>query len=219
MTIPAAPNSVSFSQIQAEMGGSNPISLSEYYAGGGLTKSNIGGFAPNGIPTSGTISVNDFRGAQNIGETHTSTLTFTQATNFLGETYYAGYAQYNTGSSRTNAQMTQGSYAPSFQITQACFTRTTAKGGSTTDVYEFTGGTSPLGTTAPIANSDTGIFKTLKHGSMTLNRSQGTFISPVGSLYPSSPASSFEVKWPSTAPGFSMDTSTSGTRTLVLDCI
>ena len=213
MTIPAAPNSVSFSQIQAEMGGSNPISLSEYYAGGGLTKSNIGGFAPNGIPTSGAISVNDFRGAQNIGEVHTSTITVGYGQIF--NTQYYGYGIYATGGSITNSQMTQGSQAPSFSITQAAFETISSK-GSTSQNYTLIGSASPA---AAISNSDTAIFKTLTDGSMTLNRSQGTFISPVGSLYPSSPASSFEVKWPSTAPGFSMDTSTSGTRTLVLDCI
>ena len=31
-----------FSEIQTEFGGSNPISLSEYYSGGSNTKSNLG---------------------------------------------------------------------------------------------------------------------------------------------------------------------------------
>ena len=212
MTIPAAPNSVSFSQIQAEMGGSNPISLSEYYAGGGLTKSNIGGFAPNGIPTSGTISVNDFRGAQNIGETHTSTVTIGYGQIF--NTIYYGYGTYTTGSI-TNSQMTQGSQAPSFSITQAAFETISSK-GSTSQNYTLIGSASPA---AAISNSDTAIFKTLTDGSMTLNRSQGTFRSPAGTHFPTSPATSFEVQWPTTAPGFSFNSSTSGTRTLTLDCI
>ena len=212
MTIPAAPNSVSFSQIQAEMGGSNPISLSEYYAGGGLTKSNIGGFAPNGIPTSGTISVNDFRGAQNIGETHTSTVTIGYGQIF--NTIYYGYGTYTTGSI-TNSQMTQGSQAPSFSISQAAFESVATK-GSTSQNYTLIGSASPA---AAISNSDTAIFKTLTDGSMTLNRSQGTFRSPAGTHFPTSPATSFEVQWPTTAPGFSFNSSTSGTRTLTLDCI
>ena len=49
MTLPST-GSISMSQIQAEFGGSNPISLSEYY---GVT---------DGIPTSGTISMSQFRG-------------------------------------------------------------------------------------------------------------------------------------------------------------
>ena len=213
MAIPAAPNSVSFSQIQAEMGGSNPISLSEYYAGGGLTKSNIGGFAPNGIPTSGAISVNDFRGAQNIGEVHTSTITVGYGQIF--NTQYYGYGIYATGGSITNSQMTQGSQAPSFSITQAAFETISSK-GSTSQNYTLIGSASPA---AAISNSDTAIFKTLTYGSMTLNRSQATFRSPAAAFVNSSPATSFEVTWPSSAPGFSMDTSTTGTRTLTLDCI
>ena len=41
---------ISLSQIQTEFGGSNPISLSEYYN------------AASGIPASGTISMNQFYG-------------------------------------------------------------------------------------------------------------------------------------------------------------
>ena len=80
MAIPASPNSVSFSQIQTEMGGSNPISLSEYYSGGSLVKANLGIFAPNGIPTQNQISVNDFRGAENTSEFWTVAVNFTQTT-------------------------------------------------------------------------------------------------------------------------------------------
>ena len=48
--------------IQTEFGGSNPISISEYYSGGPLVPS--ASPAPNGpIPSSGAITVGDFRGA------------------------------------------------------------------------------------------------------------------------------------------------------------
>ena len=214
MTIPAAPNSVSFSDIQTEMGGSNPISLSEYYAGGGLTKSNIGGFAPNGIPTSGQISVNDFRGAQNIGEVHVSTVTIGNSN--IGGTEYFGTNTFFGIGSVTNSPYTMGSQAPSFAIGIISFLRVHGKGGSTTDSFQVSGSASPA---QAISNSDTTIFKTFTYGSMTLNRSQGTFRSPNGAFVPSSPATSWEVVWPSSAPGFSMDTSTSGTRTATFDCI
>lgn len=50
---------VSLSEIQAEFGGSNPISLSEYYRGGGrVTQNNTS------VPDSGTISASDFRTAE-----------------------------------------------------------------------------------------------------------------------------------------------------------
>lgn len=49
---------ISLDNIQTEFGGANPISLSEYYAGGGLVASGTAG-----IPTSGLISLNSFYGA------------------------------------------------------------------------------------------------------------------------------------------------------------
>ena len=214
MTIPAAPNSVSFSDIQTEMGGSNPISLSEYYAGGGLTKSNIGGFAPNGIPTSGTISVEDFRGAQNIGETHVSTVTIGNS-NIAGTEYFGVNSFFSTGSV-TNSPYTMGSQAPSFGIGIIAFLRVHGKGGSTTDSFQVTGSASPA---QPVSNSDTTLFKTVTYGSMTLTRSQATYTAPTGSFAPTSPSTSWSVEWASSAPGFSMDTSTSGTRTATFDCI
>lgn len=48
---------ISFSDIQSQFGGTNPISLSEYYRGGGFV-TNTG--VNNTIPTSGAISVNNF---------------------------------------------------------------------------------------------------------------------------------------------------------------
>lgn len=51
------------SDIQTEFGGSNPISLSEYYAGGLYVPSGTSG--TNGaVPTSGEIEVSDFYGTQ-----------------------------------------------------------------------------------------------------------------------------------------------------------
>ena len=61
MALPASGSSISLAQIQTEFGGSNPISLNEYY--GGTT--NERSYLPSGsswalIPTSGTISCNQF---------------------------------------------------------------------------------------------------------------------------------------------------------------
>lgn len=57
MTLPSS-GTISLSQLQTEFGGSNPISLSEYYRNGGLTTSNN-----TGVPTSGTISLSHFYSA------------------------------------------------------------------------------------------------------------------------------------------------------------
>ena len=61
--------SLSMSEIQTEFGGSNPIALNEYYAGGGLVPNGTLGY-PNGpsgsavaIPSSGQISINNFYGS------------------------------------------------------------------------------------------------------------------------------------------------------------
>ena len=60
MTVPTT--NTSLGGIQTEFGGSPPIAISEYYRGGPLVPS--GTPAPNGpIPTSGQISIGQFRGA------------------------------------------------------------------------------------------------------------------------------------------------------------
>ena len=54
---------ITLSDIQTEFGGSNPVSLSEYYAGGSYVPSGTSG--TNGaVPTSGEIEVSDFYGTQ-----------------------------------------------------------------------------------------------------------------------------------------------------------
>ena len=62
MALPTS-GALSLSDIQTEFGGSNPISLSEYYAGGLYVPSGTSG--TNGaVPTSGEIAVSDFYGTQ-----------------------------------------------------------------------------------------------------------------------------------------------------------
>ena len=51
---------ISFSDIQTEFGGSNPISMSEYYAGGANVPSGTGS-----VPTSGAINLTIFYGTSN----------------------------------------------------------------------------------------------------------------------------------------------------------
>ena len=51
---------ITLAQIQAELGGSNPISLSEYYRNGSHVTSNN-----TSVPTSGAISMSNFYGASN----------------------------------------------------------------------------------------------------------------------------------------------------------
>ena len=51
--------SISLSQVQTEFGGSNPISLSEYYRNGSYVTQNN-----TGVPTSGAISLGNLRGTE-----------------------------------------------------------------------------------------------------------------------------------------------------------
>ena len=60
MTLPSS-GPLSLSDIQGEFGGSNPISLSEYYAGGGLVPPGTSG-TYGAVPSSGTISIQNFYG-------------------------------------------------------------------------------------------------------------------------------------------------------------
>ena len=62
MTLQAS-GAIALSQIQAELGGANPISLSEYYRGGAYTGGNN-----TSVPTGGAISLSNFYGAGNTFE-------------------------------------------------------------------------------------------------------------------------------------------------------
>lgn len=64
MAVPSS-GAIDLKDLQDEFGGSNPISISEYYRNGGLVPSNN-----TDVPTSGTVALSDFYGAVNeIGVT------------------------------------------------------------------------------------------------------------------------------------------------------
>jgi len=64
MAIPSS-GAISLSTIQTEFGGANPISLSEYYAGGGLVPPGTTG-TYGAVPSSGAISIQNFYGTSNV---------------------------------------------------------------------------------------------------------------------------------------------------------
>ena len=89
MTLPAS-GTISLKDIQDEFGGSNPISLSEYYRNG--TYVTATDYAPN-VPTSGAISLSDFYGAKKttlhtIEFTTVGTTTFTIPSTLQGSLTY-----------------------------------------------------------------------------------------------------------------------------------
>jgi hypothetical protein len=53
---------ISFDTIQTEFGGTNPIAINEYYAGGSFVAAGVQGVA-GAIPSSGQISLNQFQGS------------------------------------------------------------------------------------------------------------------------------------------------------------
>ncbi len=63
MALPSS-GPLSLANIQTEFGGSNPISLSEYYAGGGRVPAGTSG-TYGAVPSSGTISIRNFYGTSN----------------------------------------------------------------------------------------------------------------------------------------------------------
>ena len=85
MAIPSS-GTLTFTQIQTEFGGSNPIGLNEYYRGGAYVP-NIP--ANSAIPTSGAISLSNF---------YNSTALFV-----YNETITSNYSTYNLNSSMTAA--------------------------------------------------------------------------------------------------------------------
>jgi hypothetical protein len=64
MTIPTT--NIGLSHVQTEFGGSNPISLSEYYAGGTYVPTGQKNNSNVSVPTSGTISIGNFTGATKL---------------------------------------------------------------------------------------------------------------------------------------------------------
>ena len=64
MAIPSS-GPISLTTVQTEFGGSNPIGINEYYAGGGLVPAGTSG-TYGAVPSSGTISLQNFYGTSNV---------------------------------------------------------------------------------------------------------------------------------------------------------
>ena len=90
---------ISLSNIAGEFGGSTPHSLSEYYRGGGLVQSHSG---TAGIPSSGTISFNQFYGK-------TATAPVDNVISFTVQTYSQGTGKNVFTVYGANGSMSDGS--------------------------------------------------------------------------------------------------------------
>ena len=111
MTLPTS-GPLTLADIQTEFGGSNPIGLNEYYAGGGLVPTGTTG-TYGAVPTSGTLSVHDFYGTSNsyayayLFSGRASTIKFGRmgqtAINSSGVLFGCGdYYTYNSGTNTIN---------------------------------------------------------------------------------------------------------------------
>jgi hypothetical protein len=102
MVLPASGN-ISFSQIQTEFGGSNPIAMTEYYRGtGNVVNFGAGsGFINGSIPTSNQISMSNFYGAaQLLGMSGGTPVVVTSGT-FSPSPASAGLSIYANGDAET----------------------------------------------------------------------------------------------------------------------
>ena len=87
--MPVPNTNTSLSDIQTEYGGSNPIEISEYYSNGPLVPSAAP--APNGpIPSSGQISIGQFRGSENLSFIQATGGTVTTSGDFKIHTFTSG---------------------------------------------------------------------------------------------------------------------------------
>ena len=72
MTLPTS-GPLTLADIQTEFGGSNPISMSEYYAGGSYVPAGTSG-TYGAVPSSGAISIRNFYGTSAVLDTQTITI-------------------------------------------------------------------------------------------------------------------------------------------------
>jgi hypothetical protein len=87
--MPVPTTNTKLSGIQTEFGGSNPIAISEYYAGGANVPASAP--APNGpIPGSGQIAIGQFRGSENIFYTAATGGTITTSGDYKIHTFTSG---------------------------------------------------------------------------------------------------------------------------------
>lgn len=90
MAVPTIPSAISLSSIQTEFGGSNPISISEYYSGGSYVAGGTQNATSVVIPTSGMISFSNFSGAAAAPAVTVALPTSGWSQFYSGDTYAIG---------------------------------------------------------------------------------------------------------------------------------
>lgn len=114
MPVPTIPSAISASSIQTEFGGSNPISLSEYFSGGVNVPSGTANATSVVIPSSGTLRFSNFSGAQKIVSSTSSFVVGRNSVNFPGAS--AVYYGFNSVAGPIAPFVTFGSMSPATTI-------------------------------------------------------------------------------------------------------
>ena len=94
MAVPTIPSAISATSIQTEFGGSNPIAINEYYAGGSYVPSGTANATSVSIPTSGQIAYSNFSGA--AGELPVSILARYPSCTYFGKGSCNAYMRFFT---------------------------------------------------------------------------------------------------------------------------
>jgi hypothetical protein len=150
------------SDIQTEFGGSNPISLNEYYAGGSYVPSSI-----SGVPSSGTISMNNLR-----GKTKSAPYTISVSTTATTE----GNAFYITISNTIPAPVLYWKITDYTALTSNSFNAADFTASSGTIYYDYDYGEYPAVTISTVTDSvfDTGTFKVTFYTDSSYTQSVGS---------------------------------------------
>lgn len=154
------------SAIQTKFGGSNPISLSEYYKGGSNVPS-TGLTEPYTIPTSGQISIGDFRGADliQISATQGTTTYFSEISESDSiDLDFDVRTVFYVSHSASNVTLTlDGEFTNNSGTSGVSFTANTTNSGNTVTAWTITSSTSSIsqfklvaGTSTTNANSTSG---------------------------------------------------------------
>lgn len=162
MAVPTIPSAISLSSIQTEFGGSNPISISEYYSGGSYVAGGTQNATSVVIPTSGTISFSNFSGAAAAAAL---SVNLPQYNSGLGYDVYLSVSSFDDNPSATvwtSAQLTlfangSGKYVESnYNTGDSNYTFTWLTSGSASDAYAYLDtptGDSVTGTSSAVATS------------------------------------------------------------------
>lgn len=166
MTTPTG--TISMTDIQTEFGGSSPISLNEYYAGGPYVPAGTAG-----IPSSGTISMNDLRGKSKavpvvieispntVPEGDWFYVTFTPGGSIYSPLYWSitglvnlDSSDFSTSSGTIYYDYDQGDY-PTVQFRAVLDTTYEGVGTFTVTAYSNSSRTNAVGTSSAVSLTDT----------------------------------------------------------------